>query len=109
MASWLRTLFRPGTGPRRTPVSSPRRSATFHTLALAEDASRLDSAIPRFVGMPNETPFAMLQVYRFLRDAIPDISDGVWTWKRLCQTGFDTVITEASSEVAEARAERLIE
>jgi len=61
-----------------------------------------------FLGMPNETPFFMLPVYRFLRDAIPDISDAVWTWKRLCQTGYDIEILRASSEPARARAERLL-
>jgi hypothetical protein len=66
-------------------------------------------AVDRFVPLPNETPFEMLRVYRFLRDAIPDISDAVWTWKRLCQTGFDVEIVEPSSEVASQRAQRLID
>jgi predicted nucleic acid-binding protein len=78
-------------------------------MSMAEDAARLGWALPAFLGLPNDTPFAMLQVYRFLRDAVPDISDGVWTWKRLCQTGFDTVIVDGSSELAQARAERLID
>ncbi len=51
----------------------------------------------------------MLEVYRFLRDAIPDISDGVWTWKRLCQSGFDVEIEEPSSEVAKRRAQGLLD
>ena len=66
-------------------------------------------AVDRFVPLPNETPFEMLRVYRFLRDAIPDISDAVWTWKRLCQTGFDVEILDPSSEVASQRAQRLID
>ena len=28
-------------------------------------------------------PFFMLDVFRFFRDTIPDVSDAVWTWKRL--------------------------
>jgi hypothetical protein len=32
----------------------------------------------------------------------------VWTWKRLCQTGHDIEILEASSDVAKRRAERLL-
>jgi hypothetical protein len=51
----------------------------------------------------------MLEVYRFLRDAIPDISDGVWRWKRLCQSGFDVEIEEPSSEVAKRRAQGLLD
>jgi hypothetical protein len=50
----------------------------------------------------------MLKVYRFLRDAIPDISDAVWTWKRLCQTGFDVDIVSESSDAAERRAKRML-
>jgi hypothetical protein len=61
-----------------------------------------------FLPLPNATPFYMLQVYGFLRDAIPDISDGVWTWKRLCQTGYDVEILDASSDIAKGRAGRLV-
>ena len=53
-----------------------------------------------FIGLPNGTPFYMLDVFRFFRDTIPDISDAVWTWKRLCQTGSDIDIVDASSDVA---------
>ncbi len=62
-----------------------------------------------FIPLPHHTPFFMLQVYRYLRDTIPDLSDAVWTWKRLCQTGFDVEITDAGSDVARRRAERLID
>jgi hypothetical protein len=91
-----------------------RRAETFpvagrsRTLSMPEDAFGLRGAMADFVGLSNETPFFMLQVYRFLRDAIPDVSDAVWTWKRLCQTGFDVGIVEPSSETAERRALRLL-
>jgi hypothetical protein len=62
-----------------------------------------------FLPLPNDTPFFMLQVYRFLRDAMPDVSDAVWTWKRLCQTGYDVELYDASSEVAERRARTLVD
>jgi hypothetical protein len=108
MARWidrLRGQFRtkPSSNPSGVPVG------TFRTLSRAEDFTRLGAALDDFVPLPNHTPFPMLQVYRFLRDAIPDISDAVWTWKRLCQTGFDVDILDASSEVAERRARRLID
>lgn len=57
----------------------------------------------------NGTPFFMHKVYRFLRDNVPDIADGVWTWKRLCQTGFDIEILKASSDLAKDRAQRLLD
>jgi len=47
-------------------------------------------------------------VYRFMRDAIPDVSDAIWTWKRLCQTGYDIEILRASSDAANERAARIL-
>ncbi|HIJ73295.1 MAG TPA: hypothetical protein HPP83_04255 [Candidatus Hydrogenedentes bacterium] len=85
-----------------------QRAGAFRTVSMAEDLSALGDAWRSFVRLPNETPFFMLQVYRFLRDAIPDISDAVWTWKRLCQTGYDIEIYDASSDVADLRARRLL-
>jgi hypothetical protein len=82
---------------------------TFRTISVAEDETALGNAFRSFVPLPNETPFFMLQVYRFLRDAIPDLSDAIWTWKRLCQTGYDIEIVRASSDVAKRRAERLLQ
>jgi hypothetical protein len=80
----------------------------FRTVSEGEEAGRLGAAMGNFLHLPNATPFEMLRVYRFLRDAIPDISDAVWTWKRLCMTGFEAEVYDASSDVAEARAKRLI-
>lgn len=105
MAGWLERLFsRSGRGEQGLAA----QAATFRTVSRAEDMTRYSGWLDSFLPLPNATPFEMLQVYRFLRDAIPDISDAVWTWKRLCQTGFDVEIQEASSEVAQRRAERLI-
>lgn len=73
-----------------------------------EDASRWGETFDSFVPLPNATPFDMLKIYRFLADTIPDISDGIWTWKRLCQTGYDREIFGASSEGAARRAEELL-
>jgi hypothetical protein len=101
MPHWLARLR--GTAPKHT-----ARSARLETVTMAEDAGALGSPFHSFVDLPNDTPFFMLKVYRFLRDAIPDISDAVWTWKRLCQTGFDVQIIEPSSELAKARAEHLL-
>jgi hypothetical protein len=77
-------------------------------LSRAEDINPVTTALNTVVALPNDTPFYMLKVYRFLRDAIPDISDAVWTWKRLCQTGYDIEIAEASSEFAKQRAEQVL-
>jgi len=76
--------------------------------SLPEGFNALTTAFDGFINLPNNTPFFMLKVYRFLRDAIPDISDAVRTWKRLCQTGYEVEIVDASSELARDRAYRTI-
>ncbi|HUW62439.1 MAG TPA: hypothetical protein VMZ06_15650 [Candidatus Bathyarchaeia archaeon] len=111
MANWFERLMGRGPKPQRRTPQMPAQ--TFRTAAtIPEDAFglgfRLGADLDDFVRLPNETPFFMLQVYRYLRDAIPDISDAVWTWKRLCQTGYDIEIVEASSDIAKRRAERLL-
>jgi len=88
------------------------------TVRLMERVDRGSSSLPEdfnaltgfagFISLPNSTPFFMLKVYRFLRDAIPDISDAVWTWKRLCQTGHEVEVLDASSELSRERAYRMI-
>ena len=95
-----------GRGLKPTPKAP---LGVFKTVSRPEDVTRFGTALDQFVPMPNQTPFYMLGVYRFLRDAIPDISDAVWTWKRLCQTGYDIEIMDASSELAEHRARRLLD
>ncbi len=104
MAKWLKRWM------GKQEESRPRgtRLETFRAVSVAEDVRALGMGAHEFVRLPNETPFFMLPVYRFLRDAIPDISDAVWTWKRLCQTGYDIEIVEPSSDVAKWRAERLL-
>jgi len=100
-------------GSGGTPRASRRQAEVFRGASRPEDhfanemtlAHRVSDA---FIPLPNNTPFFMLDVFRFFRDTIPDISDAVWTWKRLCQTGFDVRIQEPSSDVARRRAERLI-
>ncbi len=110
MARW-RTWLPGGPGKGRAQRAAGNTSSpagVFRTASRAEDMTGFGTMLDAFVPLPNATPFGMLQVYRFLRDAIPDISDAVWTWKRLCQTGFDVEVTEASSEAASRRAERLL-
>ncbi|MFM1920474.1 MAG: hypothetical protein RLZZ303_2108 [Candidatus Hydrogenedentota bacterium] len=80
----------------------------FRVATRPEDGGGWPMGAGAYLPLPSRTPFEMLRVYRYLRDTVPDISDGVWTWKRLCQTGYDVEIVEASSEVAKARAERLL-
>jgi hypothetical protein len=90
---------RPRTASAETFRGAPRGESLF--LGASDPADG-------FLPLPNETPFQMLEVYRFLRDAIPDVSDAVWTWKRLCQTGCDIEIIEPSSPYAKDRAERIL-
>ena len=46
----------------------------------------------------------MLRVYRLLRDAIPDVSDAVWTWKRLCHAGHERFFEGPGRRAAEEAA-----
>ncbi len=103
MATFLNWMKK---APKR-PVRATRAAASVPA-SRPEDTGTLSSALNSFLPLPNDTPFFMLEVYRFLRDAIPDVSDGVWTWKRLCQTGYDIEILRASSDVAKERAARLL-
>ncbi len=101
MAGWIDGLLG---RMKRTRDPRVEQGGRMHAVSFAEDRWQFDDGITPFIGMPNETPFFMLHVYRFLRDTIPDVSDGVWTWKRLCQTGFDVDLVDVSSEYAERRA-----
>jgi len=103
MNAW--NLWRGGRGERVLPKAP---AETFRMASRPGDADAQAAALEAFLPMPGGAPFEMLRVYRYLRDCIPDISDAVWTWKRLCQTGFEVDIAEASSPVAEERAKRLI-
>lgn len=108
MGGWLkRWVGRASAGRRKNEGGAP--VGVFREVSRPEDVTRYSGWLDSFVPLPNVTPFEMLQVYRFLRDAIPDISDAVWTWKRLCQTGFDVEILESSSAAAGQRAQGLID
>jgi hypothetical protein len=116
MPSWLARFARRKRNTHAAKAASPvadtfevleQRSGP-QRLSMPEDHSAQGALRDAFIGLPNDTPFFMLPVYRFLRDAIPDVSDAVWTWKRLCQTGYDIEIMTASSETARRRAEGLL-
>ena len=86
------------------------RAGVFGSVARPEsDMSWSSGPGDGVIEYPNGTPFLMLDVYRHLRDSIPDISDAVWTWKRLCQTGYDIEIKGSSSDVASRRAMGLLD
>lgn len=114
MTDWLRRFLRIAARKgRRDGVDEARAgggpiAAGFKQVSAPEDLVGLHTPLRGYVSLPNDTPFFMLKVYRFLRDAVPDISDAVWTWKRLCQTGFDIEILEPSSEPTKRRALRLL-
>jgi hypothetical protein len=105
MATWWERWTRRAAAPKQ---GAQAQVGTFRSVTKGEDSGRFEQALGSYLAMPNNTPFEMLRVYRYLRDNIPDISDAVWTWKRLCQTGFDVEIESASSDQAAARAKRLI-
>lgn len=103
----LATLRWPRQAHRK--AATPPLAATLPQTSQPEEVSRWGDTLTNYVPLPNATPFEMLRVYRFLADAIPDVSDGIWTWKRLCQTGYDREIVGASSDGARQRAERMLE
>ncbi len=110
MPRWF-DLLRGAAKPAATRPAA--QASRFHTVSRPEEMFGSEFTLVNrlqgdFIALPSNTPFFMLDVFRFFRDTIPDISDAVWTWKRLCQTGFDTVVVEPSSEVARTRAERLV-
>ncbi len=112
MARWLerfRNAVQRPARPKATALAETFRESPSRTCTMPEDVTRLQGAFRDVIGLPNDTPFYMLQVYRFLRDAISDISDAIWTWKRLCQTGYDIEITHPSSPQARRRAERILD
>jgi hypothetical protein len=80
-----------------------------HAVTVPADSMGFGPGYGGVLELPGNTPFSMMHVYRFLRDAIPDISDAVWTWKRLCQTGYDVVISEAPTESAAREARNVID
>ena len=109
---WVRGKYLAGGAERRRETvatfSEQETRGRLASLSLPEDRDAWEWGAGNFIGLANDTPFFMLPVYRFLRDAIPDISDAVWTWKRLCQTGYDIEVVRSSSGLARLRAERLL-
>lgn len=67
-----------------------------------------NNGISHFLSLPDNVPFRMLEVYRYLRDNIPDLADAVWTWKKLCETGFKLVFDGEIREKDEREARRTI-
>lgn len=96
----LKSLFSLREGPRPKSRPFPRHSLIFDT----PNRQGLN-----FVPFPDNVPFQMLEVYRYLRDTIPDLSDAVWTWKRLCNTGFKLIWSERTSEQTKRQAQEAIE
>lgn len=71
------------------------------------EGERLDRG-PLFVCLPDNVPFVMLEVYRYLRDNVPDLSDAVWTWQKLCNTGFNLVFDGDTNEAVKEYARKAI-
>jgi len=97
---WFRTFFSSREKPRTRAKSVLRRSLVFNTP---------NPHLQSFVPLPDNVPFQMLEVYRYLRDNVPDLSDAVWTWKRLCNTGFKLVWSDKVSESLKRDAQEVIE
>ena len=37
------------------------------------------------INLPEHMPFGVYQLYAYLREAIPDVSAGIWSWTKVCQ------------------------
>jgi len=98
-----------GTAPKvwRT-AGAPRLAAEApaEALPLAGVSFRArNRAHAGFIEIPPDTATPeLLRVCRYLRNHYPDVSDAVWTWKRLCLTTPRVALSPES-----ARARRLIE
>lgn len=94
----LRQIFAALFGRRRRPT--PVRTEALQGVSRPEDGPGTGWDVERFIPLPNHTPFEMLRVYRLLRDAIPDVSDAVWTWKRLCHAGYEVLFEGPARQAA---------
>ncbi|MCX8066001.1 MAG: hypothetical protein N3G21_12665 [Candidatus Hydrogenedentes bacterium] len=61
-----------------------------------------------YLSQSDNLPFSVLEVYRRLRDNVPDLADAVWTWKKLCETGFNIGFDSGVSEADKDRVRRVI-
>ncbi|MCK5862137.1 MAG: hypothetical protein KAH38_06610, partial [Candidatus Hydrogenedentes bacterium] len=89
---------------RKTPLRNPSEHVEAESYPeQGRDSGRFGSD---FLSLPDHAPFEMLSLYRHLRDNIPDVSDAVWSWKRLCHTGHDVMVEGMNGNTAppEARA-----
>jgi len=62
-----------------------------------------------FLPLPDQAPFEILPLCRHLRDCIPDISDAVWTWKRLCHTGHEVKLLGLDDVEAPVEALKIVQ
>ncbi|MGC8737639.1 MAG: phage portal protein family protein [Candidatus Hydrogenedens sp.] len=98
--NWFRIFFSSRENSKMRSRSVLRRSLVFNAP---------NGYLQGFVPLPDNVPFQMLEVYRYLRDNIPDLSDAVWTWKRLCNTGFRLSWSERVSESLKRDGQVIIE
>ncbi|MBE7560540.1 hypothetical protein HS125_16990 [bacterium] len=120
----MRGLFRrKGVTPER------RRPAGFDALPAAGELGTHPRSIPlasappsgffrygEFIDHPQGCPSLLFPLYRFLRDFVPDVSNGVWAWVRLCSTPQSVAYVgggpgeqQAAAEVVAALDRRIYE
>ncbi len=90
---------------RRRPNAAPTPEAA----SYPEHSRNTPFGPHDYLPLPNNTPFEMLPMYRYLRDCVPDVSDAVWTWKRLCHTGHAVRVTAADGGEAPAEAQAVVD
>ena len=105
-AGWLRHYWHSLFGHRRKRAAA--RDAALHGATRPEGSVSAAWDAARFIALPNQTPFEMLHVYRHLRDVIPDVSDAVWTWKRLCHAGHEVILESLSGGAVPGEAHEAV-
>ena len=111
IATWIPWRKRRGeTKKAPEKISQPYQSGSLAAAPVSQPPDTpggLAGIGQEFLPLPDRAPFEMLRVYRILRDAVPDISDAIWTWKRLCQTTLHCDITAASESAVDEARERI--
>ena len=86
-----------------------RPMETMGTVSCPEHGRQSGLFASDFLPLPDRAPFEMLPLYRYLRDTVPDVSDAIWSWKRLCHTGHDVALMGVNGGEAPSEARAIVD
>jgi hypothetical protein len=117
----MRRWFRKSQKRPSTAASAPVRSGRISTFSAGEGLGSHPRSHPlslttpsgffrygEFIDHPHGCPSSLFPLYGYLRDHIPDVSNGVWAWVRLCATP-QSVELDGGSETQRNRAREIVE